>query len=439
MPWRRRSMPVTFAMCAAAVLLSLVLTGTAWAGGATDAFTRALEKGPWYAAIAALLGGLATALTPCVYPMIGVTVAVFGARQATSRWHAMALSTAYVLGMVALYTPLGVLAGLTGSLFGSALVNRWVIACISAIFVALALSTFGLFEFVLPSRLTNRAATMGGIGHVGAFVLGLVSGVVAAPCTGPVLTGILLWIGRTQNPCLGGLVLFLFSVGLGAPFWLVGTFAVSLPKSGAWMNSVKSLFGIVLLVIAAYFLKNAFPQGIRFVPGAATVPVIAVAMLLAGLLLGAVHFEFNQGTVRAVRKATGVALAVFGSVLLITWLEMPKTQLAWIEKQSSALALARLEKRPILIDFTAEWCAACKELSRVTFADPVVKTELSRFVLLRIDSTNDDDPGVIAVRNQYKVVGLPTVLIIDSEGRERQRFTEFVDAKRFYASVKDVR
>jgi thiol:disulfide interchange protein DsbD len=432
--WRR-------ALQLAAAALVLLAPITAQAGGLGDAFSRALEKGPVYAAIASFLGGLGASLTPCVYPMIGITVAVFGARQVKSRWHAMGLSTVYVAGMASMYVPLGVIAGLTGSLFGAALASKWVVVGIAVLFVLLALMMFGAFEFVLPPSLTNKAATVGGAGFLGAFLLGLVSGVVCAPCTGPVMTGILIWIGKTQSPLLGGLTLLLFSLGLGVPFWLVGTFAVSLPKSGAWMDSVKSFFGIVLLVVALYFVKNAFPQIPALVPIQPWVLYVALVLAVAGLAGGAIHVGFAQGRVRAVRKVAAIAASVLGLVVAITWLEKPKivSDANWVEKESEALALASAEKRPLLIDFTAEWCAACKELARVTFADPAVREELDRFVLLKIDSTDDDDPVVVEVRERYKVAGLPTVILLDSEGKERQRFTEFVEPPRFLASIRDVK
>ncbi len=425
------------------VALILITLSSPARAGVGDAFTQALEKGPLYAALAAFLGGLAASLTPCVYPMIGITVAVFGAKKARSRWHAMALSTTYVLGMAAMYTPLGVAAGLTGSMFGAVLANRWVVTGIALVFVALALSMFGAFEFVLPSSLTNRAANVGGVGYLGAFLVGLVSGVVAAPCTGPVQTGILIWIGKTQSPWLGGMTEFLFSLGLGVPFWLVGTFAVALPKSGRWMNWVKSAFGVILLVLAGYFLKNAFPAVLKSLPIASWVPIVAIALGVAGLLGGAVHLGFDEGRARSVRKLAAIAASVVGFVVAIAWLEMPridpKAEIAWMTQEKDALALAAREKRPVLVDFTAEWCAACKELARITFVHPDVRPELDRFVMLKVDSTNDDDPAVIALSERYKVQGLPTVILIDSTGEEKRRFTEFVEPGRFLSALREIK
>lgn len=421
-----------------AAALVLLFAAPSYAG-VGDAFTQALEKGPVYAALAAFVGGIGCSLTPCVFPMIGITVAVFGAKQAKNRWNAMALSTAYVLGIAVMYTSLGVAAGLAGSIFGSFLANRWVVTGIAVVFAALAMSMFGAFEFVLPSSLTNRAANVGGVGYFGAFLLGLVSGVVAAPCTGPVQTGILIFIGKTQSPWLGALVEFLFSIGLGLPFWLVGTFAISLPKSGRWMNWVKSFFGVSLLIVAGYFLKNAFPQLTKALPVAGWFPIVALVIGTAGLALGAVHLGFDEGRGRAVRKGIAVAASVIGFVTAIAWLEMPKldpkAEIVWMTQEKEALAVAKEKGRPVLIDFTAEWCAACKKIARTTFVDPKVRPELERFVMLKVDATNDDDPAVVDVSERYKVKGLPTVILLDSNGAEKQRFTDFVEPAPFHAAL----
>ena len=200
---------------------------------ATDAFTEALARGPVYAALAALAGGFVVSLTPCVYPMVAVTVSVFGARQAKSRWEGAALSAAFVLGIVAMFVPLGVVAGLTGSIFGAVLQNRWVVVAMALLFLTLAASLFGAFELALPAALTNRLATMGGIGYRGAFLLGLACGLIASPCTGPVLTGILAWIAKTKSAGLGALAMGAFALGLGVPFFVVNTSPSALPRATA--------------------------------------------------------------------------------------------------------------------------------------------------------------------------------------------------------------
>jgi thioredoxin:protein disulfide reductase len=407
---------------------------------AADAFTEALSRGPVYAALAALAGGFVVSLTPCVYPMVAVTVSVFGARQAKSRWEGAALSLAFVLGIVAMFVPLGVVAGLTGSVFGSVLQNRWVVIGLAVLFLVLAASLLGAFELGLPSALTNRLAEMGGIGYKGAFLLGLACGLIAAPCTGPVLTGILAWIAQTQSAWLGALAMAAFALGLGAPFFVVGTFAVQLPKSGHWMVHVKSILGIVLIVVAFYFLSTAFPSfASPFRPGPWLWGGAALA-LVTGLVLGAVHREFAEpGVAVKVGKGVGLLLVCGAAFAVVMGISKPAATLAWQKVDvEAARAQALRESRPLLVDFTAAWCVACKELDKITFAEKAVGSEMGRFVAVKVDATNDDDPSVVATMGKYRVRGLPTVLVFDSRGNEALRFTDFVPPERFLPAIQRV-
>jgi thiol:disulfide interchange protein DsbD len=417
----------------------LLVPASAWAAP-DDAFTRALARGPLYAALAALVGGLGVSLTPCVYPMVAVTVSVFGARQSKSRAEGVLLSLAFVVGIAAMFVPMGVVAGMTGSFFAAVLQNRWVVVAISALFLLMAASMFGAFELTLPSSLTNKLAEMGGIGYKGAFLLGLVCGLIAAPCTGPVLTGILVWIANTKNATLGAMAMAAFSVGLGAPFFVVGAFAVQLPKSGHWMVHVKSALGIVLVVVALYFLNNSFGLFNGVVQSSLAFIGAAVLAVVLGVLLGAIHREFAEpGWGVKLGKSLGITLASLGSLLAILGAIKPSEALAWerhdIEK---ALTRAAVEKKPLVVDFTAAWCAACKELDKHTFSEPRVGKELGRFVAVKVDATNDDDPVVKATMERFKVVGLPTVVLFDSRGGEALRYNSFVPADEFLKSVQRI-
>lgn len=429
---RQRLAPLWFA------LVSL-LPATAWAAP-DDAFTRALNKGPLYAALAALVGGLAVSLTPCVYPMVAVTVSIFGAKQAKSRAEGALLSLAFVLGIAAMLVPLGLLAGLTGGMFGSVLQSRAVVVGIALLFLIMAASMFGAFELALPASLNNKLAEVGGIGYKGAFLLGWACGLIATPCTGPVLTGILAWIASTKSAGLGALAMGAFSLGLGAPFFAVGAFAMQLPKSGRWMVHVKSIFGIVLVVVALYFLNNSFGFATPFVSG--TLPFIgaSVGLLLLGLLLGAVHREFGEpGSGVKVAKGLGIALVSAGALGALLGLIKPHEALAWERKDvEGALARAASDKRPLIVDFTAAWCGACKELDKKTFSEPRVGQELGRFVAVKVDATNNDDPKVEAMLARFKVVGLPTVVLFDSRGKEAARFNDFVPPDEFLKSAQRV-
>ncbi|WP_437631838.1 protein-disulfide reductase DsbD family protein [Sorangium sp. So ce854] len=448
-----RGMPRN-ALLSLVALAVLASPGLALAADEPDLFTRGLQAGPLFAALAALAGGLLTCLTPCVYPMIAITVSIFGAREAKSRREAMLLSTSFVLGIVVLFTAMLVVAALTGSLFGSVLANRWVIVGIAMVFIALSLSMFGAFEMTLPDALMQRLSQVGGIGYGGAFLLGLVSGLVAAPCTGPVLTGIILWIGKTQNIGLGALVGATFSLGLGLPFWLVGTFAVALPKGGKWMLGVKSFFGIVMLVVALYFLKTTFPALSALARPTPQFMAAMAGLVVVGLALGAVHLAWDDGGLGVkIRKGLGIALTVTCGFLLVASLDLPRLaspvpaavagepapgQLTWLHEEPVAAAKAKAEKRPLLVDFTADWCGACKQLDKDTFSDPRVMARAAHFVAVKVDATNDEDPQVGAVMGKYKVVGLPTVVIYDSTGAERKRFNDFVGPDVFLAALEGI-
>ncbi|HVY31157.1 MAG TPA: cytochrome c biogenesis protein CcdA [Polyangiaceae bacterium] len=405
-----------------------------------DAFTQALAKGPLYAALAALVGGLAVSLTPCVYPMIAVTVSIFGAKQAKRRSEGMLLSLAFVLGIAGMLVPLGVVAGMSGSMFGAVLQSRAVIVAIAVLFGIMALSMFGAFELTLPSSLNNKLAEMGGIGYKGAFALGWVCGLIATPCTGPVLTGILAWISIKQSASLGALAMGAFSAGLGAPFFLVGAFAVQLPKSGRWMVHVKSVLGIVLLMVALYLLNNSFGFASALISSSWGFIGAAAALALVGLLAGAVHREFSEpGAGVKLAKGFGIAAVSLGGLAAILGIIKPAEALAWERKDiEGALARAAADKRPLVVDFTAAWCGACKELDKRTFSEPRVGQELGRFVAVKVDATNNDDPKVEAMLARFKVLGLPTVVLFDSRGKEAARFNDFVPPDEFLKSVQNV-
>ena len=412
-------------------------------GGLEQSFQAALHSGSSGAVLAMIyVFGLATALTPCVYPMIVITVSVFGARQAKSKIEGAKLSTAFVFGMATFFTPLGIIAAVTGGVFGEALSSPWILVGLALILVALAASMFGAFELSLPSSFQNRLAKVGGFGVKGAFALGSVSALIAAPCTGPALAGLLVWIGDTGNVAFGALALFVYALGIGTLYWVVGTFAISLPKSGRWLEWIKSGFGIVLLAAALYFTRDLLAGLYALISKDPQFLFGSIALIAAGVLIGAIHLSFHtQSALIRVRKSAGIVLALAGFVGLIGYSQaLPEgASIAWQQNYEKAKSYALQKGKPLLVDFGASWCAACQELEHETFGDKRVVAESERFVSVRIDlSPGKDSPEKRALLKSYKQRGLPLVVLHDPRGTEVNRVTGFVNAEDFLNMMQKV-
>ncbi|HEX3772544.1 MAG TPA: cytochrome c biogenesis protein CcdA [Polyangiaceae bacterium] len=440
----------------AVLLLSASGVAHADTGSDTGAFQRALAHGAFVALAASYVFGLATSLTPCVYPMIAITVSVFGAKEAKSRVQGVALSGVFVAGIVCLFTPMGVASAMTGKGFGSALGNPWVVAAIAIVFFALAASLFGAFEIALPEGLNNRLSSVGGAGYRGAFLLGLVCGLVAAPCVGPFLFGLLGWIATTRNAALGSAAMALYGLGLGTLFFAVGAFAVNLPKAGAWMVGIKWIGGVCLAYMALAYVRDALPKETlaHLVPPGALFGVVGGLLLAAGLVLAGIHVsaETRRSPIARLSRPTKLASivpAIAGLFLVVTWWQASSASastgtiaeaLKWESSEPAALARVEAEHKPLLVDFGASWCGACKELDEKTFPDPRVRAEGARFVALHVDATDDDDPEVMRVRKKYGVnEGLPVVLLFGNDGKEAFRFTEFIPPERLASALVAVR
>jgi len=377
--------------------------------GSDSALTGLLGRSLFLALPLIFLLGLALNLTPCVYPIIPITISYFGS-QSESGTKPVVLALFYVLGMALMYSVLGVIAGITGGLFGSQLQNPWVLTGFALVMFALALSQFDrkngmpIWEFQLPAALRNRARSRSGI--AGAMLMGLMVGVVAAPCIGPAVVALLQWVGTQKNPLLGFAVFFTLALGLGLPYVALAILSGSvqrLPRSGEWMIGVKHIFGVIMIWMGFYYLQTVLDG---WQPGLGKWVLVAVTAL-GGLYL----LVLDKAGARAARFLVFKRLVGAGGIALAVWLAQPppREAIQWQPYSDQALAQARAEGRKVLVDFTAAWCAQCKELEHKTFSDPRVGAAAREFVALRADMTDFSGHQAQEWKRQYGIYGLPTV------------------------------
>lgn len=353
--------------------------------------------------------GLILAFTPCVYPMIPVTVGYFSAQSQEQRDRKVILLAAvYVLGLALTYSVLGAVAALTGGAFGAAMQKPAVLVGIAVLLAALALSMFGLFELRPPAFVTSRASGRSGV--LGALMMGLIFGIVAAPCVGPAVLGLMAYVASIGSPAVGFGLFFALSLGIGTPLFFLAAFSARMPVPGMWMVAVKKAAGFMMLGAAAYFLLPILPDSI----GRYLIPAILV---IGGLYLGFFEKSIKSSRVTAhVGKAFGTAALIFAIFMSVPRISVPHVK--W-QPYSPEKAVQALDAgKPIAIDFTAKWCTVCKELERGAFSDKRVVAAMDRFIRLRVDGTDSNDPGVVAARKLHHVNGYPTVVFLDTKGRE---------------------
>lgn len=367
------------------------------------------------------LGGLALNLTPCVFPLIPITLGFFAMQSDGRRGHRFALSSMYVLGIVITYSTLGVVAALGGKMFGAWLQLPAVLVGFALLMLALAASMFGAYEIQPPRWIANRSG--GRAGMAGALTMGLAIGIVAAPCVGPVVISLLGLVAQIGKPVIGGLMFATLAFGLGFPY-LVALNA--LPRPGEWMVQVKKAMGFVLVAMAFYFLRPLIGDEI-FKWG-----------VVVSLLIGAGFLFLSRGTAgRAMRLACASLLLVAGVAFAIP---SRGTHVEWTRYDMAALDAARTAGKPAVIDFTADWCIPCKELDSRTFSDRDVAAELQRFTRIKADVTQNNEANQ-SLLQRYGVVGPPTVLFLDANGRERRelRLVGYEKADAFLARLKKIR
>ncbi len=393
-------------------------SGAAAGAWATDLISGSAGSSFFFFLFLVFLGGIASSLTPCVYPMIPITIAVIGASGDQGRMRAFLMSVVYVAGICATYTILGFVVGSSGGMFGSMLQSAWVIVGVAAVFGLLSLAMFGVYEFALPESVTTKASQAGGGGFVGAFIVGTVAGIVAAPCTGPVVAFLLVEIANRFTPAQGILVMLSYSLGLGMLFLAVGTFSgvlAAMPRSGAWMVEVKHVFGVVMLAAAAYYLDQVLP--------AEVMPFLWAAIVVGGAFVIGGRVAIFKGPRSPKRLAGALALlALGGFVIFEPAPDEPTVRVEWSDDEGEGLTTAASEDRPVILDFTADWCAACKELEHLTYTDPAVVSCAADFVPVMVDGT-EDTPMFSDLREKYGFQGLPAVYFICPGGEVVENLT----------------
>ncbi|MFW6080686.1 MAG: cytochrome c biogenesis protein CcdA [Desulfosalsimonas sp.] len=400
--------------------------------GRDDLTGRIESSGLLIGLVLVFLGGLALNLTPCVYPIIPITISYFGAQSEgrTSRLFTMGL--VYVAGMAATYSAIGVVTAMTGAVFGGLLQHPAVLIGISAFFVLMALSMFGFYELRLPQRWVDAA---GGArnGFAGALLMGLTMGVIAAPCIGPLVLGLVAYVAALGDPVKGFFLFFFLALGLGTPYIFLALFSgkiKSLPSSGEWMEGVRHIFGLVLLGAAVYFVSPMMPGPISD----AALPVF--------IIISALYLIFLDKTAKTVAwfkifRLFFSALLIAGAVYFLIPAETGVHNR--LEFSGEAFDQALEKNRKMVIVFHADWCIPCRELERQTLSDPGVADQLKEFKVFGVDMTHAADPETKRLQDRFDVKGVPTVLLIDSQGTRVSRIDGLIGPEAFKEKLSQVK
>lgn len=428
----------------------------------TDANTQVLKSGNLWLVIAGFfVAGLLLSLTPCVLPMIPILSSIIVGSQSQqvkpSKLHAFGLSVAYVLGMALSYTLAGIAAGLSGDLLSQSLQNAWVLGATALIFVLLALSMFDFYELKLPQsfedRMLNTSNKLKGGHFFGVFVMGILSALIVSPCVAAPLAGALIYIGQTHNVLLGGVGLFALAIGMGVPLLLIGASAGSLlPKTGNWMNAVRNFFGVLMLGMAIWLISPVIPVAAQLV-------LWAVLLIVTAVYHNALdNLPAHASNYAKLWKGVAVIALIFGVALLIGALSGSKSALQPLNNFKIAgnssknlpnlafnriSSIAELEQKlatsngqPVMLDFYADWCVACKELEELTFSDPKVRQLLQNTTLLQVDVTANTEEDK-ALLKRFGLYGPPGIAFFNGHGQEMTtlKTVGFQNAERFSATL----
>lgn len=372
--------------------------------------------------------GLALNLTPCVYPLIPITLAYFASQTEGKKSRVAGFAALYTLGLAVTYSALGVFSALSGKLFGGWLQHPGVLIFFALLMLVLASSMFGAFEIRVPQFIASRASARSG--YAGAITMGLLAGIVAAPCVGPFIISLIAVVSQKGDPLLGFTLFFVLALGLGFPYFLLGLFSTSVPRSGPWMVQIKKAMGFILVALAFYFLRPLVGEEIyRW----------GIAL---SLIVGAIFLFVKRDANRAgntLRIASAILLLLGGVAFAVP---RPHGEgMTWEAYDAASLSRASMTGKPVVIDFYADWCIPCKELDEKTFSDPRVVAASQRFVRLKADLTRTGDPETQKLSSEFSIVGVPTIVFLDPQGNEVKsaRLSGFENAEKFAKRLESVR
>ena len=430
-----------------------------------DRVAAALMSGNRWLVVLSLFGaGLLLTFTPCVLPMVPILTSIIvgrgetlGAGAASTR-RAFALSLVYVLAMAFTYTVAGVLAGMFGANLAAAFQDPWIVSAFALVFVLLALSMFGFYELQMPAAWQAGLAALShrqrGGTWLGVAAMGGLSALIVGPCVAAPLAGVLIYIGQTGDPVLGGVALFALGMGMGVPLIVAGVSAGRLlPKAGAWMNAVKAVFGVMLLAVAIYLLERVVPESVALLLWAALFIVCAIYMGALDSLSAA------SGGWRRLWKGAGLVMLVYGVLLMVgvaggggdlfrplqgvalvsgegAERELEFRRVKGIDGLNAELGPAAARGQVVMFDYYADWCVSCKEMERFTFSDPAVQAALANVLLLQTDVTGNDTRDR-ALLDEFGLFGPPAIQFFGADGRERRelRVVGYMDADDFLRVV----
>ena len=387
----------------------------------------------WVKILLSLLLGILLSLTPCIYPMIPITVGILQAQGSKSVFYNFLLALTYVIGISVTFALLGLLAAFTGQLFGAILANPIFIIILVLILIYLAFSMFGFYEIYIPKFLSQRGTTVSAKGTIlSTFLFGVVSGTIASPCVSPGLVLLLSIVTAIGSKAIGFIMLFAFGLGLGFPLLIVGTFSGSinkLPKAGAWMMEIKKIFGIMMFGICFYFLGNILPWYI-------VLWMMSIFSLLTGMYYLFSVQPYDSKFWKIFKTILGTAFCA-ASIFIATKAykeiyvtKITKADTFWAKDYKKALEIAKKENKKLFIDFWASWCSVCKAIDKKVFTDQQVKNIFSKkFINVKIDGTNPQDTQFVTLKKKFNVIGVPAFILLDPKEEKviKRWTTQFYD------------